>query len=392
MRIGVDATCWANGRGYGRFTRELVPAMARMAADDTFLCFVDRRAAQRFDLSAHNVELIEVPQRTSPTTAAAAEGYRSPTDMLRFTRAVWRVAPDVFFSPTVYTYFPLPPGLRAVVTVHDTIAERYPALTLPTRRDRIFWKLKVKLALKQARFILTVSEFAAREIVSILGVDEKRIRVAVEAPAPVFGESDSPEREAELAARSGIPRGSRWFTYVGGFNPHKRVDVLIEAHAQVVRQIPNDPPHLLLIGTRTDDVFHRAGQDLDRLITAAGTDDLVHWTGFVEDGDLRYLHAGSVAAVLPSECEGFGLPAVEAAACGAPVIATQASPLPELLEGGGIFVAPGEPAPLAQAMMTLVMNGELAATLGKRARDRASALEWNDAAQVALDALSEAAA
>jgi glycosyltransferase involved in cell wall biosynthesis len=366
--------------------------MAAMASDDTFLCFVDRRAAKQFDLSAHNVELIEVPQHTSPTTAAAAEGFRTPMDMLRLTRAVWRVAPDVFFSPTVYTYFPLPPRLRAVVTVHDTIAERFPTLTMPTPRDRIFWKAKVWLALKQARVILTVSEFAAREIASVLGVDEGRIRVAVEAPAPVFRESDSPERVAQLAIRAGVPTGSRWFTYVGGFNPHKRVDVLIAAHAEVARQVPNTPPHLLLIGTRTGDVFHRAGQDLDRLITAAGTDRLVHWTGFVEDEELRYLHAGAVASVLPSECEGFGLPAVEAAACGAPVIATLASPLPELLEGGGIFVAPGEPALLAEAMMAVLADGELSASLGKRARERASALKWNDAARVALAALSEAAA
>ena len=392
MRIGVDATCWANGRGYGRFTRELVPAMAAMASDDTFLCFVDRRAAQRFDLSAHNVELIEVPQRTSPTTAAAAEGFRTPMDMLRLTRAVWRAAPDVFFSPTVYTFFPLPPGLRAVVTVHDAIAERFPALTLPTRRDRIFWKLKVWLALKQARFILTVSEFAARDIASIFGVDEDRIRVAVEAPAPVFRESDSPECVAQAAAREGVPSGSRWFTYVGGFNPHKRVDVLIRAHAEVVRQFPDDPPHLLLIGTRTDDVFHHAGQDLDRLVGVAGTDRLVHWTGFVPDEELRYLYAGAVASVLPSECEGFGLPAIEAAACGTPVIATEASPLPDLLEGGGIFVAPGEPAPLAEAMVTLLANGKLSAALGKQAQERASALDWSDAARVVLAALSEAAA
>jgi glycosyltransferase involved in cell wall biosynthesis len=366
--------------------------MAAMAPDDTFLCFVDRRAAQRFDLSARNVELIEVPQRTSPTTAAAAEGFRTPMDMLRLTRAVWRVAPDVFFSPTVYTFFPLPPGLRAVVTVHDTIAERFPALTLPTRRDRIFWKLKVWLALKQARLVLTVSEFAARDIASILGVDEERIRVAVEAPAPAFRESDSPERVAQAAARAGVPAGSQWFTYVGGFNPHKRVDVLIEAHAEVARQIPDDPPHLLLIGTRTGDVFHQAGQDLDRLVADAGTDRLVHWTGFVEDDELRYLHAGAIAAVLPSECEGFGLPAVEAAACGTPVIATTASPLPTLLEGGGIFVDPGDPAPLAEAMMTLLGNGVLRATLGNRAQERASALDWGDAARVSLAALSEAAA
>jgi glycosyltransferase involved in cell wall biosynthesis len=276
--------------------------------------------------------------------------------------------------------------------VHDTIAERYPTLTLPTRRDRLFWKLKVGLALKQARFILTVSDFAAREITAMLGVAPERLRVAVEAPARAFQKSDSPEREAAAAARAGVPTGAPYFTYVGGFNPHKRVDVLIRAHAEVVRRGGSSAPYLVLVGTRTGDVFHQSVADLDRLVTDLGTTDRVKWPGFVVDADLRYLHAGAVAAVLPSECEGFGLPAVEAAACGTPVIATRASPLPELLEGGGIFVAPGEVEPLTWAMAALMSDPGLRTRLGARARERAAALDWSDGARVAVGALHEAAA
>src|SRR5690242_1822491 len=103
MRIGVDATCWANPRGYGRFTREIVAVMAELAPDDRFVCVVDRRAADCFELRAPNVELCVVEQNESPTTAASADGYRSPVDMLRLTRAVARQHFDVFFSPTVYT-------------------------------------------------------------------------------------------------------------------------------------------------------------------------------------------------------------------------------------------------------------------------------------------------
>ena len=121
MRIGVDATCWANGRGYGRFTRSLLAEMAALAPDDEFICFLDPVAAQGFDLAGPNVRPVIVPMGVAPTAAAAADGYRAPLDMLRLTRAVWRERPDVFFSPSVYTYFPLPPGQRAVVTVHDAI-------------------------------------------------------------------------------------------------------------------------------------------------------------------------------------------------------------------------------------------------------------------------------
>ncbi|MBK8005443.1 MAG: glycosyltransferase [Gemmatimonadetes bacterium] len=140
--------------------------------------------------------------------------------MLRLTRAVWRSAPDVFFSPSVYTYFPLPPGQRAVVTVHDAIAERFPELTLPSPRARLFWRLKVGLALRQARLVLTVSDFAAGEIAEVLGIQKGRIRVTSEAPAAEYAPSEDKKAIAALAARVGVPAGARWFTYVGGFNPH----------------------------------------------------------------------------------------------------------------------------------------------------------------------------
>jgi len=101
MRIGVDATCWANPRGYGRFTREILAVMAELAPEDHFVCVVDRRAADCFDLRATNVETCVVQLDESPTRAASAEGYRSPADMLRLTRAVARERFDAFFSPTV---------------------------------------------------------------------------------------------------------------------------------------------------------------------------------------------------------------------------------------------------------------------------------------------------
>jgi glycosyltransferase involved in cell wall biosynthesis len=118
----------------------------------------------------------------------------------------------------------------------------------------------------------------------------------------------------------------------------------------------------------------------------------VHWTGFVPDEELRHLHSGAVALVLPSASEGFGLPAVEAAACGVPVIATTASPLPVLLEGGGIFVTPGDAREVEAAMRRLVDDQGLRAAMGRVARERASELSWERAAAATLAALREAAA
>ncbi|MFP5354909.1 MAG: hypothetical protein ACLGIK_07090, partial [Gemmatimonadota bacterium] len=104
-------------------------ALVALAPQHHFVCFGDRRAFEAFPLDASNVERVTVALDESPTVAAAADGARTPRDMLRLTRAVWASRPDVFFSPSVYTYFPLPPRQRAVVTIHDA--------TLVTEEDAL---------------------------------------------------------------------------------------------------------------------------------------------------------------------------------------------------------------------------------------------------------------
>ena len=389
MRFGVDASCWTNARGYGRYTRELLRALVVCGSADRFDVFVPAPDAASFDLQADNVRRVVVPQSVAPTRAASASGNRSLADMLRFTRAVFREAPRVFFSPSVYTYFPLPVGQRAVVTIHDTIAERYPELTLPSPRARLFWRAKVGLALRQADLILTVSEYAARDVASVLGVRPARLRISGEAPAPAFRPGSRAEA-AEAAERVGVPRGGRWFTYVGGFNPHKHVDLIARCHARLAAEV-DFPLHLVLVGPTSEDVFHGDQGRIRAAIRAAGTEALVHWTGFVPDEALRHLHSGALALLIPSECEGFGLPAVEAAACGTAVIATVESPLPELLAGGGLFVAPGDEQALYVAMRRLATEPATRAELSRAALARARALTWRRSAEAVLAALREVA-
>lgn len=366
--------------------RHLVAA----APQHEFVCIGDRTAFAALPLDAPNLRRVVVDQGAAPAVAAAAAGFRSPRDMWRMTRAVARASPDVFFSPSVYSYFPVLPGPRIVVTIHDAIAERFPDLTLPSARARLFWRLKIRLALHQARLVLTVSDYAASELIAVHRVAPSRIRVAVEAPAAEYFPT-SPAETAAAGAAAGVPEGLPWFTYVGGFSPHKRIDVILRAHAELA-DTEQPAPHLLLVGRQSGDVFLGAGDRLRSLIATLGTGALVHWTGFLADEALRALHSGAVASLLPSESEGFGLPAVEAAACGTPVIATTASPLPQLLADGGIFVAPGDVAALAMAMRRLLRDASTRRTMGARARERASALSWSRTAADTLVALEEAAA
>jgi glycosyltransferase involved in cell wall biosynthesis len=393
MRIGIDATSWANDRGYGRYTREIVTAMVTETPHHQFVCILDDRSAERFTIQSPNVQRAVVAQRVAPTVAASTGSRRSLGDMARLSSAVWRARLDAFYSPSVYGYFPVPPGLPFVVTIHDAIAERFPSLTLPTWRDRWSWRAKVRLAILQARTVLTVSDYAAGQIEQYLGVPRRRTRVTLEGVADAFRPSASPSEFDDVAARLELTEwlaGARWVVYVGGFGPHKHVDVLVRAHAEVLRRRPGLRLRLLLVGARKDG-FHEETAAIDSAIRSAGTEGDVRWLGFLPDEDLRHLHANALALALVSASEGFGLPAVECARCGTPVIATTESPLPSLLAGGGLFVPPGDPGPVADAIERLVADEAARRTLGARARERAGELSWRRAARVALDALEAAA-
>lgn len=389
MTIGVDAACWSNARGYGRFARGILRAMADRAGPDRLVLFADRPTAESIDLDGPAVRIVPVDLSEPPVEAASATGRRSVADLVRMNRAVARETLDVLFFPSVYTWFPPPRGLASVVTIHDAIPERHPGDAFGSRRARLFWALKSKAARRAAGRVLTVSDFSAREIAEVLGVDPARIDVAGEAPSPDWRPSD-PERVAATAARLGIPAGAAWFAYVGGFDAHKRVDSLVRAHAGLVREAAGEPPRLVLVGAGSD-AFHGDVDTVRRAVEASGAGELVHWTGRLSDEALRDVLTGAVALVLPSKTEGFGLPAVEAAACGTPVVATTRSPLPEILEGGGRFVDPGDPGALAAGMRSILADPAERRAMGERARERAGRLTWEAAADRTLASIRRAA-
>ena len=212
MRIGIDATCWAHERGYGRFTRELVTAMVRERSDHQFVCMLDGRSASAFGLSGPNVTTVVVRQATPPAVATAQGSPRSIRDMLRLTAAVRRTRVDAFLSLSIPAYFPLPPGLPAVATLHDTTVERS-----HTVKQRLLSRAAVRLALKQARLVLTVSDFAARDAVARLGVPPARMRVTLKGVSDIYRPTECPVEIRAAAERARLPPGARWLMYVGGF-------------------------------------------------------------------------------------------------------------------------------------------------------------------------------
>src|SRR5260370_18256868 len=179
MRIGIDGGCWSNRRGYGRFLHELLEALLKLDAGHRYTIFLDRASLRSFSLGGL-IEPVLVPTAEGVAEAATAAGRRSIADLLRMSWAVARRPLDLFFFPSVYSYFPLLRPVPMILGMHDTIADRNPQFTFASRRQALFWKCKARLALTQARTIVTVSKYSSQSIQQWFGGPENRIRVLYE--------------------------------------------------------------------------------------------------------------------------------------------------------------------------------------------------------------------
>jgi len=382
LRIGLDGGCWPNRRGYGRYVRSLLGALARREDEDRYLLFLDRETAPSADIPAR-FERIVVRTRQAPARAASASGRRTLLDLGRFSWAVARCPLDVFFFPSVYTFFPLVRPIPAAVAIHDVIAERHPERVFPRRRLAWFWRLKVALAIRQARLVVTVSEYARDGILRRFGLPPDRVRVILEAPDPIFRPRRASADPADLLPACGLPRGGRYVLYVGGLSPHKNLDALVEAFRRVIGSGGFERLRLLLVGDHAGDVFYSAYDGLRAAVTRAGLDARVVFTGFVPDEVLVELYNRAELLVLPSLEEGFGLPAVEAAACGTPVVASETGPTGALLGPGAWTFPPGDVDALAAGLAALLRGPARRRAMGEEGRRRVATLTWEHAADQA---------
>ena len=382
MRIGIDACCWSNRRGFGRYTREVVRAIVAEGPEHEFVLFADAWTAAEADFpSAADVEIVATGRQ--PTEAASADGARSPLDLWRMQRAVARRPLDLFYFPAVYSFFPLPRRLPAVITFHDAIAESFPALIFANVRSRLFWNLKMRLALRQADRIVTVSAASRRQIARTFHLAESAIPVIPEAPGSEFQPISDGARMRAVRRRYRIPGGVPLILYVGGISPHKNLEGLLRA-AAVLRRQSAGPWHLALVGDYEHDSFYGCYTAVSRLLRELNLGDRVTFTGFVPDDDLVALYNTAVCLALPSFDEGFGLPVIEAMACGLPVAISSSGSLPEVAGEAGLQVPPSEPEAMAGVLLRLLEDGALRSTLRASGLRRAAEFSWTSAARQLL--------
>lgn len=387
MHIGIDASSWDNERGFGRFTRSLIEALAARDTGYRYTMLFDQPPERPVP---SGITTLIAGAGQSMAEASSGTGARGGADMLGMMKAARRLTCDVFFYPAVYSYYPLISRTPTVICFHDTIPERFPDLIFPSRRNFRLWQAKIWLAKWQASRVMTVSQASAEDLVGMLGIDRDRIDLTTEGAEPLFQPVADPGRRVAVRARYGIAADVPLLVYVGGFNRHKNVLRLIEAMPLILASCPE--AHLAIVGRTTGARFW---DNVDELKAGASQDarvsDRILFTGEIDDAAMAELMAASQALVMPSLWEGFGLPALEAMSCGTPVLASDRGSLPEVVGPAGLFFNPEDVGALAAQAVALLNDPALQGRLSVAALQRSQDFGWDKAAALAEASFRQAA-
>jgi glycosyltransferase involved in cell wall biosynthesis len=275
---------------------------------------------------------------------------------------------------------PLMASCPTVITIHDLSFFRFPDLFRPA--NRLYLKLVTRLSAQRARRLIAVSSHAAAETTQLLGVPPERIDVVYHGVDPAFRPLPV-DKVAAFRQRQGLPE--RFVLFVGTLEPRKNLTRLVEAFS---RACANDDVFLALVGARgwlCDELFAR--------IKALGIGDRIIFPGYVANGDLPFWYNAAILLAYPSVYEGFGLPVVEAQACGTPVVTSEVSSLPEAAGDAALMVDPYDVEALAAGIGRLLTDSQLREELQARGQAHAAGFSWSrtaaDTATVYRRALSK---
>ncbi len=285
---------------------------------------------------------------------------------------------DVFHGPNHMAppWSPVP----TVITAHDLSALTMGGLH--TWRNRLLTVPQMLLSLRRAERLIAVSRATASDLLRLPGIDAERVRVIYEAAAPGLTPA-TPEQVRALSHRLALPE--TFFLFLGALEPRKNVVTLVRALAELYAA--GDHRAKLVIagaeGWRNDDVYDE--------VKKRGLERDIRFAGYIPAEDLPALYGAATAFVYPSLFEGFGLPPLEAMACGTPVICSNTSSLPEVVGDAAITVDPLDTSDLAAALRTALDDADLRARLSHAGLQRAALFSWERTARETLEVYREAA-
>jgi glycosyltransferase involved in cell wall biosynthesis len=361
LKIGYDVTPLVGMcTGVGNYTRQLLTHMLALDGEHHFLLLANRPEATRDFPSHARVRSLIQP---FPSRMLWMQGVLPK--LLRDAR------PNICHYPN--SIGPLLSPCRYVVTIHDMTLSIMPQYH--RWRSRLLYRPLIPLVARRAERIITVSEHARADIIRLLRVPSDRVVVIPEAAAPIF-HSAPPEEQARVRERYQL--NGPYLLYVGTLEPRKNLVRLIHAWHQLWRR-GAIPHQLVLVGGRgwQDAAIYRTIKLLD-------CGDALRLVGYVPTADLPALYSAADAFAFPSLAEGFGLPVIEAMACGTPVLVSTAQALQELAGDAALAVDPHDQQAMAAALERLLTDPALRDDLRARGAQRAAAYSWAAAARRTL--------
>jgi glycosyltransferase involved in cell wall biosynthesis len=369
MKIAIDARKWRD-YGIGTYVRNVVRHLATLDRETTYFLFCDRSDESTLrDLAENFVPVVD----DSP-------GY-GLREHISLPLKLRRLGANLLHSP--HYVVPLLCSTPSVVTIHDCIHLLFPQY-LPNRMAWRYARFMMGHAIRRSVVVLTVSEASRADILRFYpDADPARLQVVPNAIDEAILEEPDEEEMARVRERYQI-RG-RFVLYAGNIKPHKNLERLVRAFGMLKRRPAFSDVKLLIIG---DEVNRFAS--LRRTMEAEGVRQDVRFFGFVPDHTLGALYRLASVFAFPSLYEGFGLPPLEAMACGTPVVTSRISSLPEVVGDAAVLVDPYSVDDIASGLQKTLDDESLRTELIARGRKRAQQFSWQRSARAIHEAYMKA--
>ncbi len=368
MRIGINALqLTVRNSGVGQYINNMVSSLLSLSADQFIIYFSCGNKRTEW-LALMNVVLKETPYYKEQVI------LRNLYELFYFGLEIRKDSLSLLWSPDTKAPLKIPTNIPFVVTVHDLAIFREPETYQYSRV--IYWRKLFKRAIHKASCVVAISHTTRNDLIELMNVSPQKIKVIYNGVNPFFRIIDDINFLEQVSQKYCLPK--KFLLFVGLFSPRKNIAGILRAFS-ILKNKYQIPHQLVMVGEKG-----WLYQDDLKLVHSLDLEKKVFFTGYVEDEDLPAVYNLADAFIFPSLYEGFGLPVLEAMACGTPVVTSNISALPEVVGPAGILVNPHNHEEIASGVYRLLSDRKLSSELVKAGLERSRQFTWENAAREML--------